>query len=273
MTFPTVGIIASHQVRGIYEFEALKLGIKFNFISEKCSVEELIEFSQGCDLVCVDPKIISPASIKTVEKAGIKIYPSTNTLEQFQKISTSKNNGELLSILVARSAHLQVSTWSITLITDNLTITPAPSMNFEQSQEIQLSALKLADEIGLIGAVELLVDANDYKKLLDVNWLAPNSGYWSQIGSKTNFYEQNLRAVLDLPLGSTDINSQFILTGKLSTDSTSDDYRPYLHLMARNPELKFNQVSKEVGITGDNLEDLLTEVIHTQQYYSGEINE
>ncbi len=104
MTFPTVGIIASHQVRGIYEFEALKLGIKVNFISEKCSVEELIDFSQGCDLICVDPKIISPASIKTVEKAGIKIYPSTNTLEQFQKISTSKNNGERLSILVARSA-------------------------------------------------------------------------------------------------------------------------------------------------------------------------
>ena len=137
MTFPTVGIIASHQVRGIYEFEALKLGIKVNFISEKCSVEELIEFSQGCDLIYVDPKIISPGSIKTVEKAGIKIYPSTNTLEQFQKISTSKNNGERLSILVARSAHLQVSTWSITLITDNLTITPAPGMNFEQSQDIQ----------------------------------------------------------------------------------------------------------------------------------------
>ena len=69
MTFPTVGIIAIHQVRGIYEFEALKLGIKVNFISEKCSVEELIEFSQGCDLINVDPKIISPASIKTVEKA------------------------------------------------------------------------------------------------------------------------------------------------------------------------------------------------------------
>jgi 5-(carboxyamino)imidazole ribonucleotide synthase len=79
--------------------------------------------------------------------------------------------------------------------------------------------------------------------------------------------------VLDLPLGSTEINSQFTLTGRLSTDPTSDDYRPYLHLMARNPELKFNQVSKEVGITGDNLEELLTEVIHTQQYYSGEINE
>jgi len=273
MAFPTVGIIASHLVRGIYEFEALKLGIKVNFLSEKCSVEELITFSQGCDLIYVDPRVISPTSIKTVEKAGVKVYPSTKTLEQFQKISTSKTSGEYLSILVARSAHLQVCTWPITLITDNLTITPAPGMNSEQSQDIQLSALKLADEIGLIGAVELLVDANDFKKLIDVNWLAPNSGYWSEIGSKTNFYEQNLRAVLDLPLGSTEINSQFTLTGRLSTDPTSDEYRPYLHLMARNPALKFNQVSKEVGITGDNLEELLTEVIHTQQYYSGEINE
>ncbi len=88
MAFPTVGIIASHLVRGIYEFEALKLGVIVKFKSEKCSVEELIDFSQGCDLTCVDPKIISPASIKTVEKAGIKIYPSTNTLEQFQKISS-----------------------------------------------------------------------------------------------------------------------------------------------------------------------------------------
>lgn len=85
MAFPTIGIIASHLVRGIYEFEALKLGIKVNFLSEKCSVEELITFSQGCDLIYVDPTMISTASIKTVEKAGVKIYPSTKTLEQFQK--------------------------------------------------------------------------------------------------------------------------------------------------------------------------------------------
>jgi hypothetical protein len=43
--------------------------------------------------------------------------------------------------------------------------------------------------------------------------------------------------------------------------------------MARNPNLKFNQFSKEVAVCGDELENLLTEIIHAQQYYSGEIVE
>jgi hypothetical protein len=43
--------------------------------------------------------------------------------------------------------------------------------------------------------------------------------------------------------------------------------------MARNPKLKFDQSIKQVGVIGDNLEDLLTEVIHAQQYYSGKIVE
>jgi hypothetical protein len=43
--------------------------------------------------------------------------------------------------------------------------------------------------------------------------------------------------------------------------------------MARTPALKFNQVSKEIAIYGDDLENLLTEIIHAQQYYSGDIDE
>jgi hypothetical protein len=43
--------------------------------------------------------------------------------------------------------------------------------------------------------------------------------------------------------------------------------------MARNPKLKFNQSIKKVGIIGNNLDYLLTEIIHAQQYYSGEIEE
>jgi sorbitol-specific phosphotransferase system component IIA len=43
--------------------------------------------------------------------------------------------------------------------------------------------------------------------------------------------------------------------------------------MARNPNLKFNQATKKVSVIGDNVENLLTEIIHTQQYFSGEIKE
>jgi 5-(carboxyamino)imidazole ribonucleotide synthase len=67
--------------------------------------------------------------------------------------------------------------------------------------------------------------------------------------------------------------NQFTVTGSLVTDSKSDNYRPYLHLMARNPNLKFDQSINQVAVSGDNLENLLTEVIHAQQYFSGEIEE
>jgi hypothetical protein len=43
--------------------------------------------------------------------------------------------------------------------------------------------------------------------------------------------------------------------------------------MARNPKLKFDQSIKQVAISGSELEILLTEVIHAQQYFSGEIEE
>jgi hypothetical protein len=78
---------------------------------------------------------------------------------------------------------------------------------------------------------------------------------------------------LDLPLGGSNSNDKYAVTGLLHTDPSSDDYRPYLHLMARNSRLKFDQRLKIVGVTGDSLETLLTEIIHAQQYYSGEIED
>lgn len=273
MGFPTVGIVAFSNVWNYFEHEAVNLGIKVKFNSERISTDELIQFADGCDLLCVDPNLIPLSTIKTVEKSGVKIYPSSKTLELLSQIEIFEQRDESISILVARSAHTQVSSWTATLRTNNLSITPAPGIADEQMQEIQLAALKLADEIGLIGGIELVVDANEYKNLYGINWLSPSASYWSQIGSTTNYFEQVLRAVLDLPLGSTDLNSKFVLTGRLTTNPKSDDYRPYLHLMARTPALKFNQVSKEIAICGDDLENLLTEIIHAQQYYSGDIDE
>jgi 5-(carboxyamino)imidazole ribonucleotide synthase len=70
--------------------------------------------------------------------------------------------------------------------------------------------------------------------------------------------------------------------GNVLGGSKSDMYRPYLHLMARTPSLKFHQYRKEVkpgrkighvSITGDNLVELRKEVEHALQYMSGEIDE
>ena len=155
----------------------------------------------------------------------------------------------------------------------DLLISPAPGVTEEQAVTIAISALNLIEELGLTGGIELIVDADDYQKLKGVNWLNPKSSFATEINSNTNYFEQYLRAVLDLPLGESNSNDKYVVTGLLHTDPSSDDYRPYLHLMARNSRLKFDQRLRIVGVTGDSLETLLTEIIHAQQYYSGEIED
>jgi phosphoribosylaminoimidazole carboxylase (NCAIR synthetase) len=273
MSFPTVGLIASGWAQGIYQSEANKLGIGIKFSRDARTADELIDFAKDCDILCIDPEIVEISAIKTAERAGVRVYPTSKTLEQLESIEKNLTSGDCISILIARSAHNQASSWPITLITDNLTITPLPGISDQQSKDIQLSALHLAGEIGLVGGLELLVDANNHKKLKSINWLVPKAKFWTQVNSTSNYFEQYLRAVLDLPLGNTEIINQFTVTGSLVTDPKSDNYRPYLHLMARNPNLKFDQSINQVAVSGGNLESLLTEVIHAQQYYSGEIEE
>ena len=273
MSFPTVGLIASEWAQGIYQFEGRKLGIGIKFSSNALTADELIDFAKDCDILCIDPEMVENSAVKTAERAGVRVYPSSKTLEQLESIEKNLISGECISILITKSAHNQASSWPITLITDNLTITPLPGISDQQARDIQVSALNLASEIGLIGGFELLVDASDHKKLISINWLAPKAKFWTQINSTSNYFEQNLRAMLDLPLGSTQMINQFTVTGSLVTDPKSDNYRPYLHLMARNPNLKFDQSINQVAVSGDNLENLLTEVIHAQQYFSGEIEE
>lgn len=193
-----------------------------------------------------------------------------------------------IAVMVARSPHGQAATWAPTRTIQNdgicvETVTPVPEFTESQSQAAQNLALKIAEEIGLVGvmAVEMFVKGND----LYINELAlrpHNSGHWTIEGSVTSQFEQHLRAILDLPLGDTSMTAKWAVMGNVLGGDKSDMYRPYLHLMARTPALKFHQYNKEVRpgrkighvtMLGDNLVELRQEVDHALKYMSGEIDE
>ena len=76
--------------------------------------------------------------------------------------------------------------------------------------------------------------------------------------------------------------SDYAVMGNILGGEKKDMYRPYLHLMARNPELKFHQYRKEVRpgrkighvtAIGHNLVELRELVQHAVEYMSGEIDE
>ena len=193
-----------------------------------------------------------------------------------------------IAVMVARSPHGQATTWAPTQTIQRdgicvMTISPAPQLSNELSEKAQKLALDIANEIGVIGvmAVEIFVKGQE----LFINELAMrphNSGHWTIEGSLTSQFEQHLRAVLDLPLGNPQMTAPIAVMGNILGGDKEDMYRPYLHLMARTPELKFHHYKKEVrpgrkighvNLLGDNLVELTQEVQHALDYLSGEIDE
>ena len=272
MGFPVVGVIAPEIAVSHLTESAARLGVGIKASNESFNSEELIGFAKGCNLICIEPKLISIGAIKVAEQAGIQFYPSSKLLTAISTIELHPQTPENLAIAATRSPHSQAAIWPIALVSKDLIISPAPGVSQEQSATIAISTMNLLNELGVSGGIELIVDAENYQNLIEINWLQPRSAFVTEINSVTNYFEQYLRAVLDLPLGETNSLQKYSAAGKLKTDPSRDDYRPYLHLMARNPKLKFDQRLKIVGLSGENLEDLLIEVIHAQQYYSGEID-
>ncbi|MEY4497713.1 MAG: hypothetical protein RLZZ364_1018 [Actinomycetota bacterium] len=193
-----------------------------------------------------------------------------------------------IAVMVARSPHGQATSWApVETVQESgictITITPAQSISAEVSERAQKIALEIAQLVGVVGvmAVEMFVKDDD----LFINELAMrphNSGHWSIDGAVTSQFEQHLRAILDLPLGSPAMTHPFSVMGNVLGGEKTDMYRPYLHLMARTPELHFHQYKKEVRpgrkighvtACGDDLLHLTKEVRHARDYMSGVIDE
>jgi 5-(carboxyamino)imidazole ribonucleotide synthase len=213
-----------------------------------------------------------------------ELHEKTGTLLLEEKLNFDYE----ISVMVARSPHNQAATWpaTLTIQSDGIctsTVTPVPDISDALANKVQAAALQIAAGISLVGvmAVEMFIVGEDFY----INELAlrpHNSGHWSIEGCITSQFEQHLRAILDLPLGSTALRSKYAVMGNVLGGEKSDMYRPYLHLMARTPELKFHQYGKEVKpgrkighvtLCGENLLQLQLEVAHAVDYMNGVIDE
>lgn len=225
---------------------------------------------------------------------GVYLINNQNELDELHK-----NNGTLLleeklpfdfeiSVMVARSPHNQAATWPATLTVQSdgictMTITPIPDIPAELEAAVQSAALKIANGINLVGVMAVEIFIVGGKFFINELALRPhNSGHWSIEGAKTSQFEQHLRAILDLPLGSTALTNKYAVMGNVLGGQKSDMYRPYLHLMARTPGLHFHQYRKEVRpgrkighvtLCGENLLELKQEVAHAIDYMSGVVDE
>jgi 5-(carboxyamino)imidazole ribonucleotide synthase len=195
-----------------------------------------------------------------------------------------------LSALVARSPSGQVAAWPVVASEqrDGIcreVIAPAPDLDPDLAVEAQQIAMTIAGELGVVGvlAVELF-ETSDGRVLVNELAMRPhNTGHWTQDGSVTSQFENHLRAVLDLPLGSPDARVPWtVMVNILGTDARGELFDGYPHALARDPRLKVHLYGKavrpgrkvgHVNAYGDDLEDCLERARHAAAWFAGELGD
>jgi 5-(carboxyamino)imidazole ribonucleotide synthase len=199
-----------------------------------------------------------------------------------------------LSALVARSPSGQAAAYAVVESTqrDGIcreVIAPAPGLDPELAGQAQEIALRVAGELDVVGilAVELF-ETSDGRVLVNELAMRPhNTGHWTQDGAVTSQFENHLRAVLDLPLGSPAPTATWtVMVNILGAAAGPDGLEPgrlydgFPHVLARDPRVRVHLYGKElrpgrkvghVNVYGDDLDDVLERARHAAAWFDGSL--
>jgi 5-(carboxyamino)imidazole ribonucleotide synthase len=157
-----------------------------------------------------------------------------------------------LAVLAACSPHRQGAVYPVvqTVQRDGIcreVIAPAPGLAPDRATQAAELALRIATEFGVTGL--LAVELFETPAGVAVNELAMrphNCGHWTIEGARTSQFEQHLRAVLDLPLGSPALAAPAAAMANVLGGDDGDIYDRYIHVMAADPTVKIHMYGKAV---------------------------
>jgi 5-(carboxyamino)imidazole ribonucleotide synthase len=153
----------------------------------------------------------------------------------------------------------------------SVVLAPAPNAPGEILAKTTAIAEQVAQGLGVTGvlAVEMF-EARDGRIVINELAMRPhNSGHFSIEGSVTSQFEQHLRAVLDLPLGSTAPRAAHsVMVNLLGVDDKNDFVQAYAKALVAHPEAKIHTYGKgpragrkmgHVTVVADSVEHALAE--------------
>ncbi len=195
-----------------------------------------------------------------------------------------------LSALVARSPSGQAAAYPVVASTQrdgicHEVVAPAPDLADDLALEAQRIALTVAKELDVTGvlAVELFETADGRVLVNELAMRPHNTGHWTQDGAVTSQFENHLRAVLDLPLGSPAPRERWtVMVNILGSDDPEVGhlYDGYPHALARDPRLRVHLYGKDlrpgrkvghVNAYGDDLDDCLERARHAAAWFRGDL--
>jgi len=192
-----------------------------------------------------------------------------------------------LAQLVARRPSGEIATWPVveTVQRDGVcaeVLAPAPGSAGRVAEAAADIAHRVAEGLGVTGvlAVELF-ETTDGRVLVNELAMRPhNSGHWSIEGAVTSQFEQHLRAVLDLPLGSTEPRADWsVMVNILGGPSEGTLQDRYPAALAAHPAAKFHGYGKaprpgrKVGhvtvVGGEDLDDVVYRARAAAAFFEG----
>lgn len=228
------------------------------------------------------PKIVVKTPIGGYDGKGVRVISELaevqdwlSDIDQFggellleQKVEFTRE----LAQLSARSPSGEFASWPVVQTRQehgvcSEVIAPADSANHADTESI---ARRISEGLGVVGvmAVELFEIAGGQVLVNELAMRPHNSGHFSIEGSTTSQFEQHLRAVLDLPLGSTaPVSKAAVMVNLLGVDDENDFVSRYSKAMAKYPEVKFHSYQKaarkgrkmgHLTVIGDDPSELLT---------------
>jgi 5-(carboxyamino)imidazole ribonucleotide synthase len=189
-------------------------------------------------------------------------------------------SGQVAAYAVVESVQRDGVCWEVTA--------PAPGLSEELALEAQRIAMTVAAALDVTGilAVELFETRSGRVLVNELAMRPHNTGHWSIDGAVTGQFENHLRAVLDLPLGSPQARQPWAvmvnILGGEHGGLSEDLYAGYPHVLARDPHLKVHLYGKavkpgrkvgHVTAYGDDLDDVRERARHAAAWFRGDLGD
>jgi len=148
-------------------------------------------------------------------------------------------------------------------------IAPAPDSAGRLADLAESIAVRIAEELDVTGvlAVELFQTGDERILINELAMRPHNTGHWSIDGATTSQFEQHLRAVLDLPLGTTGMDAHVaVMVNVLGGPADGDLAARYPAALSAFPEAKYHFYGKaprpgrkigHVTVSGDDVDDVV----------------
>jgi 5-(carboxyamino)imidazole ribonucleotide synthase len=265
------------------------LGLPMPIWAAISSAAELQEFLNDNGGVCILKTPIGGYDgkgvrvIKSVEDAADWLEPALlgsvgGSLLAEEKVNFVRE----LAQLSARRPSGEFATWPLVQTVQangvcSEVLSPAPGADQSTLERAAEIARGVAEGLGVTGvlAVELFETPNGRLLINELAMRPHNSGHFSIEGSTTSQFEQHLRAVLDLPLGSTaPTQSHSVMVNLLGVDDKHDFVSSYEQVLAQHPSANVHTYGKapragrkmgHVTVVGQDSADVLAEARATAQ--------